>query len=55
MYGHDNYEIVDGKMKERSNYTVIKADNSYLTAAKADDLVDAVRYTTSISSLIGVK
>lgn len=55
VYGHDNYEIVDGKMKERSNYTVIKADNSYLTAAKTDNLVDAIRYTTSISSLNGVK
>lgn len=54
VYGHNDYTIVDGVIKERSYYT-ISANSSYITAAKTDDLVDAIRYTTSISSLNGVK
>lgn len=41
VYGHDNYEIVNGKMQERQerkDYYTIKADNSYITAIDTSKL-----------------
>lgn len=44
VYGHDNYEIVDGKMQERKNYTVIKADSCSVSAIDTSNAYFKVKY-----------